>query len=522
MNWLLQSPAAETLGGVLLHFVWQETLIGIALQLALWTLRGSRAANRYLACCVAMLAMAVVPSFLLIATLIPSVPPIAAPPVAWPPRLLPYPSAVEPLVHGRLGAALPWIVAIWLAGVLVLSARALGCWLAAQRLAHSKVSAAPAAIRASAQRIANSMRVRRAIVVVQSALAEVPAVVGWIKPMILIPTGLLTGLTGTQLEHLIAHEVAHIRRHDYLVNLLQTAIETLLFYHPAVWWTSRQIRLERENCCDDLAVSACGDAIGYARALAELERIRSVEPQLAMRASGGQLLSRIRRLVLPSCTNPGRPAPVFALLLAVPVLAGIFVAHSASAQAAEDSGADALFAHLHARDWVVEGEVKRLLGEVQAIGNIQPFLIALQSRREWQSREKAAWVLGMVGNSNTVEGLSTSLGDESPSVRHTAAWALGRIGDARAIDALAANLNDTSAEARSGAVWALGSIGEPRAVDTVIRALADPDSDVRTAAAWALGTIGDPRGEAALRRAVDDQNAEVRNKAAEALLRLRR
>jgi hypothetical protein len=411
-------------------------------------------------------------------------------------------------------------VAVWLVGVLVLSARAFICWLSAQRLSRRKVSVAPAAIHASTQRIARSMGWRGAVVVVQSALAEVPAVVGWLKPVILIPAGLITGLTANQLEYLIAHEIAHIRRRDYLINLLQTAIETLLFYHPAIWWTSRQIRLERENCCDDLAVCACGDAIGYARALAELERIRGVEPQLAMAASGGHLLPRIRRLVLPSSSS-APAAPVFALCLAVLILAVTFLTPSAGAQSPDDRAADTLFTHLHARDWAVEGEVKRLLGEAQASGNIQPFLSALQSRRDWQTREKAAWVLGMVGNANAVEGLSASLRDESPSVRHTAAWALGRIGDARAIDALAANLNDSSAETRSGAVWALGSIGEPRAVDTVIRALTDPNPDVRTAAAWALGAIGDLRAETALQHALEDHNAEVRKKAAEALARLR-
>ena len=522
MNWLLQSSTAETLGGVLLHFIWQGTLIGIALQLALWILRGSRAAYRYLACCAAMLAMAAVPSLLLLAALAPSAPVAAAQPAAWTPRVLPYSSAIEPLVHSRVGAALPWIVAIWLAGVLLLSARAFGCWVAAQRLAQSKAGIIPAALHASAQRIASSMGVRRAIVVVQSGLAEVPAVVGWIKPVVLIPAGLLTGLIGKHLEYLIAHEIAHIRRNDYLVNLLQTAVETLLFYHPAVWWTSKQIRLERENCCDDLAVSVCGDALGYARALAELEHIRGVETQLALTASGGQLLPHIRRLVLPSFSSTCQPAPVFSLVLAMLVMVGIFVARSASAQSVDNGAADALFAHLHARDWTVEGEVKRLLGEVQASGNIEPFLTALRSRRDWQSREKAAWVLGMAGNTSAVAGLSASLRDDSPSVRHTAAWALGRIGDPRAIDALAANLRDSSAEARSGAVWALGTIGEPRAMDPVVRALADADPDVRTAAAWALGVIGDSRGETALRHALDDQNAEVRKKAAESLARLRR
>jgi beta-lactamase regulating signal transducer with metallopeptidase domain len=97
-------------------------------------------------------------------------------------------------------------------------------------------------------------------------------VIGWLRPVILLPVSVLAGLTPQMMEAILAHELAHIRRHDYLLNMLQTAIETLLFYHPAVWWVGRKIRQERENCCDDLAVTACGDALIYARALTALSR----------------------------------------------------------------------------------------------------------------------------------------------------------------------------------------------------------------------------------------------------------
>ena len=98
--------------------------------------------------------------------------------------------------------------------------------------------------------------------------------IGWLRPVVLWPPALLAGLSVEQFESLLAHELAHVRRHDYLVNLVQTAIETLLFYHPAVWWLSRRIRHERECCCDDLAVAACGNRLSYARALAALEELR--------------------------------------------------------------------------------------------------------------------------------------------------------------------------------------------------------------------------------------------------------
>jgi hypothetical protein len=137
----------------------------------------------------------------------------------------------------------------------------------------------------------------------ESALLEVPAVIGWLKPVILVPASALAGLSPHELDGILAHELAHVRRNDYLVNLIQTLIETLLFYHPATWWIGRVIRRERENCCDDLAAGACGDALVYAGALARLEELRGPGTGLALGAHGAALLPRIRRLL-------NRPAPV--------------------------------------------------------------------------------------------------------------------------------------------------------------------------------------------------------------------
>ena len=123
------------------------------------------------------------------------------------------------------------------------------------------------------------MGLTRPVRLLISSLAEGPSVVGWIRPVILLPAATLLGLTPEQLEAVLAHEFAHIRRYDYLVNILQMVVETLLFYHPAVWWTSARIRHERELCCDDLAVSSCGDPLCYARALTKLERLRDARAE---------------------------------------------------------------------------------------------------------------------------------------------------------------------------------------------------------------------------------------------------
>ena len=105
-----------------------------------------------------------------------------------------------------------------------------------------------------------------------------------------MPVSALAGLTPRQVEAILAHELAHIRRHDYVVNLLQTVVETLLFYHPAVWWLSHRIRVERENCCDDLAVSLCGDPVAYAAALAPATSLGERVARLAeLRAAEGYM-----------------------------------------------------------------------------------------------------------------------------------------------------------------------------------------------------------------------------------------
>src|SRR5947207_1326915 len=139
--------------------------------------------------------------------------------------------------------------------------------------------------------------ISRPVRLLVSAVVQVPTVVGWIRPVVLMPIGALTGLPSEQVEALLLHELTHIRRHDYLVNILQGIAEALLFYHPAVWWVSGHIRTERELCCDDLAVSVSGDALTYARALAQLESYRPAHFGATVAANGGSLSDRIARLL---------------------------------------------------------------------------------------------------------------------------------------------------------------------------------------------------------------------------------
>ena len=168
-------------------------------------------------------------------------------------------------------------------------------------------------------RLKERMGIRRAVALLESARVEVPMVVGWLRPAILVPVAALSGLTAPELEAILAHELAHIRRHDYLVNLLQCVVEILMFYHPATWWITRVIRREREHCCDDMAVAACRDRLTYARALAAMEGLRVPAFSLSPAANGGNLLARVRRILKPQeeSMKPVRMLLGLAVVLAV-------------------------------------------------------------------------------------------------------------------------------------------------------------------------------------------------------------
>jgi beta-lactamase regulating signal transducer with metallopeptidase domain len=255
----------------------------------------------------------------------------------------------------RLAALLPWLVCAWLAGVMLSGARFAGAWLLVLRLRQS-AAPVPERFEELLARVSGRLRVQRAVRLCQSALVEVPTVVGHLRPLILIPAGALLGLTPQQLEAVLAHELAHVRRYDYAVNLLQTAAETLLFYHPAAWWLSRRVRAEREHACDDAAVEATGDVLLYARALAALEQLRAARTPpaaLALAANGGSLMQRIQRLVNAErrARHKARRPAAFAALAALLLLSGAVAAERSLATAAPSPEANAARAAATPAPW---------------------------------------------------------------------------------------------------------------------------------------------------------------------------
>ena len=296
---LLEGPAGQALGWALIHFLWQGTLAALIYAAALPLLRNSSARLRYAIGCLALLVMLALPAATFAVACIPASG-FSGPTLGV--TVAPAPVArnmAASVVYSRASIApmLPWIVSLWIAGIALLSLRWLGAWAWLRTLRRRGRFDIPAAWEQSWRDLLHRARVSAPVRLAIDSAIQVPCAIGWLRPVILMPAATLAGADWRTIEALLAHELAHIRRHDYLINLLQTAADTLLFYHPAVWWLSRQVRIERENCCDDIAATLCGDRILYARALIHIEELRAPRRAFAMSAGGGSLAQRIQRLL---------------------------------------------------------------------------------------------------------------------------------------------------------------------------------------------------------------------------------
>lgn len=201
----------------------------------------------------------------------------------------------------------PVLLRIWLAGVLLLSIKMLVNYIKALHLKNHKVFALNHRHFALAQALIKRFKISRKVIFRESALVDSPSLIGYFKPVVLLPISLLSGIPDNQLEIIIAHELAHIRRHDYLVQFIQGIIEILFFYHPVVWWLSSVVNSEREHICDDLAVKVCGESLTLIKALNNMESIRKKQPELVLNFSGkkANLLHRVRRILNPQVvTHP--------------------------------------------------------------------------------------------------------------------------------------------------------------------------------------------------------------------------
>ncbi len=306
----------QTLGWTLLHFFWQGTAIVIVYAMLRGFLaRSISAQGRYALASLALIAMTLAPplTFLLMGS-------------------------------GQKSHAAVWTISasagqrllaagggLWVLGVLAFSIRLFGGWRFTARL-RSTAHPAPVEWQQALERIAARVGALQSVRLLVSSLVDVPTVIGWLRPVILVPVEFLAGMPAGHITALLLHELAHVRRRDYLASILQSVAEAVLFYHPGVWWISQQMRAERELCCDDLAVAATGDVLEYARALAALESKQSVRLTPVLAANGGSLVTRIRRLIEPAhpvANNLPGPAAAWAMTLLWIAGAGVAAVHAA-------------------------------------------------------------------------------------------------------------------------------------------------------------------------------------------------
>jgi len=320
---LLALPEAIRFGWALVHFLWQGAVIVALLEVALVLAGRANAALRYIFC---GLALALMPVCLTGTYIFLGGGPHQAPALAQPsnssavvsvaetavPPTSTYPtfrdimaSPAQEALPLDLDPYMPAVVTAWFVGVVVLGGRKAGGLYVVWRLRHLGLGAPTDALQEQFRRICLHMGVNAERVVLKiSSFVTVPMTMGWLAPVVLLPACLLSGLTPEEIELLLAHELAHIRRHDYLANILQTVVETIFFYHPAAWWLSRRMRQERENACDDLISTGPAETLAYAKILVLLETRRSAGSWLVSGANGGNLLHRIQRLAGERARSP--------------------------------------------------------------------------------------------------------------------------------------------------------------------------------------------------------------------------
>jgi beta-lactamase regulating signal transducer with metallopeptidase domain len=384
----IQTGEVVALGWTLLHFCWQSTVIAIVYAVIDRCTAWASASVRYgiALCALALMPLVAVLTFLQQEQLVSHVGqnqqgfavsqlgtihtavieqlPLAAPVVGN--------SELWIAEHSKL--LLPCMDAIWLAGVLVLAIRAVGGWWQLRSLRRRAQAIVPYQLRTSFAKLADRYQLGRRVVLQVSDEVISPMVFGIWRTVVLVPLSAALSLAPEQLEAVLAHELAHVRRWDYLCNLLQTFVECLFFFQPAMWWMSRRTREFREVCCDEVAAKACGDPVVYVEALLHMEEQRAQHMRLAMalQGNGGTLLNRVRRVMGENAMEQRSMSGMRMTAVAM-ILMGLYIApHVAHGMKAESKQAVAPEKSLAA----AEPKVVRLVAVETSAVSARPIAIA--------------------------------------------------------------------------------------------------------------------------------------------------
>ncbi len=349
----LFSPLATALSVAVLNGLWQGAFIGVIAAGTLAAMSRRSAQARYGVACLALAAMLAAFAATFGWALAHAIDAHAAPAAMasggslHPAGLNTSPSSPDwwPAVLGRSpvgvgGSQLPfdgaWLAAAWLVGAAVVALVSVFQFAAVRRLTVNANYDVRDRWRDAFEAVSHDVRLGRLARLAHSAAVEVPTVVGWFAPVVLVPPGAFTALSHDELCAILAHELAHIRRQDYLVNAAQKVVEVVLFFHPVTWWLSHRIRVEREYCCDDVAVRQTNSALTYARALSQLETLRARRHDYAMGADGGSLMNRIARIA--GAKPEGRRLGVIGSALLGVFVAMVGMAFVVVGNASADSG----------------------------------------------------------------------------------------------------------------------------------------------------------------------------------------
>ncbi len=307
---ILPAEIISAIGWTLLHTLWQGIAIAMLLAIFLFILRKKSAQTRYAFSFVAMLMMvlAVIVTFTIEYQTYHSISETLIFPAVETPSTLQTSLIAEnwftPFLN-YFNENIPLLVLVWVTGIFFLGVKMIGELTYLNHLKTYRTQQVPEALYAQLNRISTQLNIVTQVQILESLKVKTPMVVGMLKPVILLPFGLISGFTPKQIECILAHELAHIKRYDFAINLFQSLIEVLLFFNPAVWWISACIRAERENCCDDLAIEVVGDKAIFVKTLARLEELRhSSSNSLAMTFSKNNngVLHRIRRILKKETT----------------------------------------------------------------------------------------------------------------------------------------------------------------------------------------------------------------------------
>ncbi|WP_159475377.1 M56 family metallopeptidase [Dyadobacter sp. 3J3] len=301
---LFSDTLISSFGWMLVHSLWQGSLLVLVAGIGLYLFRKSPAATRYNVGILALSSQVISSIVTFLYYYFNTTPKVlstafknTAHNVAdW--KTLTYDLSMTSKVQLWLSTHIQELVICWLIGAAVLVVRFLGGWIYTEYLRHNSRLVMNKEWRARFGVLTAKLKVYQSIELKESSKILTPMVIGTLQPVVLIPIGLLLGFPTAQIEAILAHELAHIRRHDYLVNILQSFVEVVFFFHPALWWLSERVRTEREHCCDDLAIEACGDRLSLAHALVGIAEFKT-NHSLAMAFASKKplLLQRVKRVL---------------------------------------------------------------------------------------------------------------------------------------------------------------------------------------------------------------------------------